>query len=153
MSVELPGYCVLFVLVHFKECLLGAGALTNVAAISEQDTIAADGRRVLLVLGVVEQQYRANSLYLLVELRLESPARSKHSLISCLEVLGLRGTNARNKPKEFLVCHCVLLVRVVVRVPMYPARPITLVSRRNLMPVGVVPRRISGSLDIIFTWP
>lgn len=105
MGDDLPGYYVLFVLVHFKQGLLGASALANVAAITKQDAIAADGRRVIPVLGIVEQLYCAHSLYLLVEFSLESPTRSEYSLVACLKVLGLRGTNARYEPKKFLRCH------------------------------------------------
>lgn len=79
--------------------------MANVDAITEQDTIAADGRRVISILGSVQQLNRAHSLYLLVELSLESPARSKHSLVAGLEILGLHGTNAHYEPKEFLRCH------------------------------------------------
>lgn len=153
MSVDLPGYIVLFVFVHFKERLFGARALADITAASEHDTIAADGRRVLPVLGVVKQLYCAHSIYLLIEFRLKSPARSEHSLIAGLEVLGLRAANTRNKPKEFLVCHSSGFISVVFLTPTYPAIPITLVSRRNLMPHEVLPRSVSGSSDIRITWP
>lgn len=89
MSADLPECFVLFVFIHFQKRLLRASALANITAVSKQETIAANGRSVLPVLCVIKHLDAAHSLYLLVELCLQGPTCSEHSLVAGLEVLGL----------------------------------------------------------------